>query len=420
MDGSAVGVKLDSPNARPYGSPLGCLNDSTSSEVNSELDGNSFSISSSSSCSVAGAESISKEEKGGAVITSFSDSMKKDSVTSELDEKMIQAANRPLSTNSTKRLSSFNDTISSRKKQCSYDEDEDEDEDDNIPMSTLVKRTLVKRRLCLDDVTSSSCKKQYSPMPSLLTISANENEALTLNCMTHPDSSSKQQSSSVHSPLSRASSCRQLGTRVNGATSKPFIKPRTQSPSLDRECSNPCRDVECSIHSSPKVASQATAASLDHLARNNRGGSLNTIIGKRPSKDMIPFKDMFVELSDVEIISSANEFKLKIINGEKGDKSKEAIANKGFGWVYVATMNYMIAFQEIENRIFDFAVAVASAMFIRVVDIKWKKGGFEEAKKNADIIYYNEHYKKLVEMFLMYQQYYQRQRVWPSWPFVLE
>ena len=80
----------------------------------------------------------------------------------------------------------------------------------------------------------------------------------------------------------------------------------------------------------------------------------------------------------------------------------------------------MIAFQEIENRIFDFAVAVASAMFIRVVDIKWKRGCFEIAKKEADVIYYTQHYRKLVEMFLMYQQYYQRQRVWPTWKFVEE
>ena len=126
---------------------------------------------------------------------------------------------------------------------------------------------------------------------------------------------------------------------------------------------------------------------------------------------------MFKDFSEAENITHPNYFREELLIAKGGFVN---IAKRsGFGWVYVATMESMIAAAKSDDRYNDFIVAIASAMFIRSVDINLEEGEeFESAKKTADEKYYETHYKYIVETFVVYQAYYARTNTWPDWDFI--
>jgi hypothetical protein len=248
-------------------------------------------------------------------------------------------------------------------------------------------------------------------------------------------SRSSQTSSSTSSSFNRAAEklAEELNKSVNmnsssdssstKATSKPFMPRRSTSFSddgMEEEGDIGTEDEMTSSYFS-QVVSQIGEVSIKDLKADNRAGCLIKILGDKATKDMKVMKYVFEELSETKDIEGGSDFRRKIINGDKGEESQEAIAAKPFGWIFFTTLAYMSAFQALQNRIDDFVVAVASAILIREVDKKLSEvGDFEQEKMTADIDYYHQHYSKVVEMFIMYQEYYRRQCEWPSWKFVLE
>jgi hypothetical protein len=89
-------------------------------------------------------------------------------------------------------------------------------------------------------------------------------------------------------------------------------------------------------------------------------------------------------------------------------------------------MEYVIAYQDNEDRTSQFVTAVASAICIRHPDMKEQRATkekqgeeFENAKVAADKTFYKKNYKHYVDLFLMYRDYYARMSQWPTWDFVM-